>query len=226
MSLAVATAFGAGFLASLSPCVYPMLPITLGYLTRQTTSENSSSRKKRMTVIAFFLGQVAMFTALGLAAVQIGEIFGFSSQSPTVNYVVGSFLLLFAVLSFFEKTQEVFAKINRYMPQGSPGKLNLFSAFFVGASSALVASPCTSPVLGGVLGTLAGAGSFSQGLIQMLAFSSGMSLIFLIAGLGLVNLKKLPRAGNWMRTIHHITIGLLAAGALYYFYQAWQMSGN
>lgn len=222
MIISIATAFGAGFLASLSPCVYPMLPITIGYLTKQSTSENQSQMRKRLQVVGFFVGQVLMFTALGLIAVQLGEIFGFSSQSKIVNIAVGIILLVMATVSISTKAQETFAKFNSFLPKGtSKGTPSFFSALVFGATSAVVASPCTSPVLGGVLSQVSSQGEFLAGVLQMFAFAFGMGLIFLVLGLGLLNIKKIPRSGKWMGYIHKLTSGILFVGSGYYFWMAF-----
>lgn len=213
------TAFGAGLLTSLSPCVYPMLPITLGYLTRQSTNEESRARKK-IQVVAFFLGQVICFTSLGILAVRLGEIFGFSSQSRHVNLVVGVLLLALALASISSKFQVVLSKLNSFMPQFSLGGGSLFSGFLFGVSSALVASPCTSPVLGGVLGEIATQGNVLAGVLQMIAFSMGMGAIFLSIGLGLINLKSLPKSGKWMGKVKGLTTLMLVFASGYYFYLA------
>lgn len=216
----IGAAFGAGFLASLSPCIYPMLPITLGFLTKQSASENQTHLNKKLQVLAFFIGQVISFTALGLAAVKVGEVFGFSSQSKNVNIFVGIMLLLFAYASFSNKLQGVFAKLNQLLPKSSKSSSTLFSSFLFGMTSALVASPCTSPVLGGVLSQIASQADFWSGLIQMLAFSIGMGLIFLIVGLGFINLKQLPRSGKWLKYIHRATSVILLSASAYYFWLA------
>ncbi len=223
MLLSLATAFGAGFLASLSPCVYPMLPITLGFLTRQTTDVKISDWKKKIQVISFFIGQVISFTLLGLLAVKLGEIFGFSGQSKTVNLAIGSLILAMAILSLSTQAQEFLAKINQLIPQfKNTNSSSIMSALALGATSALVASPCTSPVLGGVLGQISSQGSFLTGLIQMLSFSIGMGLIFLIIGLGLVNAKRLPKAGVWMNIVHKVTTVFLFLASGFYFWSAFQ----
>ena len=219
MMTQIATAFGAGFLASLSPCIYPMLPITLGFLTKQASNVSQTDFKKRLKVIAFFCGQVFSFTTLGVLAVQIGEIFGFSSQSRTVNFAVSGLLFIMAMISISEKAQGIFAKMNSLLPQGSSkGTPSFLSAFLFGATSAVVASPCTSPVLGGVLSQISSRGEFVAGVVQMFAFSLGMGLIFLILGLGLLNMKKMPRAGQWMNTVHRLTAILLFVASGYYLW--------
>lgn len=217
----VGAAFGAGFLASLSPCIYPMLPITIGFLTKQSSEDQSSNRSKKLQVLAFFLGQVISFTALGLAAVKVGEIFGFSSQSKNVNIFVGVMLLGFAYASFSNRLQVIFSKFNQLLPQGKRSSPTVMAGFLFGATSALVASPCTSPVLGGVLGQIASQANFWSGVFQMLAFSMGMGFIFLIAGLGLVNIKKLPKSGNWLKYVHKATTLILVTASGYYFWLAF-----
>lgn len=215
---AVATAFGAGFLASLSPCVYPMLPLTIGFLTKQSSSEELSKKRKRFQVISFFVGQVLTFTLLGLTAVWLGEIFGFSSQSPVVHFSIAAFLLMMAIGSFTEKFQNIFAKFNQVIQGNKVKTPALLTGFVFGASSALVASPCTSPVLGGVLSHLASGSTLMEGFIQMLAFSLGMGLIFLLVGLGLLNFKQLPKSGRWLERTHQLTAVLLVSAAGYYLY--------
>lgn len=216
------TAFGAGLLASLSPCVYPMLPITIGYLTKQSSDQSLSVLRKKLLIFSFFIGQVVTFTLLGLIAVKLGEILGFSSQSRTVNFAVAALLFMMAAVSILPQFQEIFAKINRYVPQTKRGSTSIYSGLVFGATSALVASPCTSPVLGGVLGQISSQGNFFSGLLQMFAFALGMGLLFLLLGLGLLNMKRLPRSGQWMNRIHHVTSGFLFVAAGYYTWIGFQ----
>lgn len=219
-----AVAFGAGFLTSLSPCVYPMLPLTLGFLSRQGVRQDHPLLHKNLSVLSFFVGQTLVFTFLGVAAVEIGEIFGFSSQSWWVHALIGLLLLVFAVISWFDLASSLFAKMNTLLPTNTTNSKapSLLTGFIFGGSSALVASPCTSPVLGGVLSQIASDGSFWSGILEMLFFAFGMGFIFLVVGFGFIHLKKLPKSGHWMSTVHHLTSVFLFIGACYYFYQAWQ----
>lgn len=218
--LSIGTALGAGFLASLSPCIYPMLPITIGYLTKQ--SEANPKNNKKLKVISFFLGQVFAFTTLGIVAVKAGEIFGFSSESFGINLFIGLLLMIFA-LSTLERFQPIFSKLSNLLPQKQFKEINYMSAFIFGALSALVASPCTSPVLGGILSKIAAEGSLFSGVAQMAAFSIGMSIIFLILGLGFINANKIPRSGNWMIVVHKITVGLLVLSSLWYLFRSYEV---
>jgi thiol:disulfide interchange protein DsbD len=205
--------FGAGILSSLSPCVYPMIPITLGYLGLQKVDQNS-----KIKIILFFLGQVVAFTAIGLVAVQLGETFGFTSQNTTVNKVIGFVLIVFGLFSFFNYVPGFLLNLNSKTQFNFISKDKFIFPFVIGVSSALVASPCSSPILGSVLTTLASSGDFSKGIILMVAYSVGASLIFLVLGLGLLKAQNLPRAGHWMNLFHKVSSVLILCAGGYYLY--------
>lgn len=215
--------FGAGVLTSLSPCVYPMIPITVGYLGSNSDGVNS----QRTKVISFFFGQVLAFTFLGVAAASLGEILGFSSEIPSVQLVTGLLLITMAIFSMGGKLPSFMSKWNqaKVFQTGIDSKTSKTTAFFqallMGAVSALVASPCTSPVLGGVLASIAQAENLYLGTALMALYATGMSLIFLLLGLGLVNIKKLPRSGDWLNKLHKVSGVVLIAGGVYYVYQAF-----
>lgn len=205
--------FGAGILSSLSPCVYPMIPITLGYLGLK-----KNNNEQKLKIILFFFGQVIAFTTIGLVAVQLGEIFGFTGQSPLVQKLIGFILVVFGVTSFFNYVPAFLLNLNSKTQFNFISKDNLIFPMIIGASSALVASPCSSPILGSVLTTLAGSGSYLSGVLLMLAYAIGASLIFLVVGLGLLKIQSLPRAGGWMNHFHRFSSFLILSAGLYYLY--------
>lgn len=204
--------FGTGILASLSPCVYPMLPITLGFLGSQ--SEGKGSKK---AVISYTLGQCLALFILGIVAVQIGETFGFSSQSRSVQLAIGGFLVLAGIVSWRGRLPAFLSRLN--VGSGLTSLLSrggLFAAFLLGVSAALVASPCTSPILGGVLALMATASSFQAGMLLMLFYSMGFSLLFLLLGLGVLRMNRLPRSGRWLQGVHKLnSLFLIGAGTYY-----------
>lgn len=207
-----AGAFGAGVLASLSPCVYPMIPISVGFLGAQAGS-------KQRPVLMFFAGQVLTFAALGILAVKMGEIFGFSHELRSVNVVMGILCLAFGLFSFFNyfpvfghHWNAFHTKFTRFEEK------NILLPFAVGAGSALLASPCTSPILGTVLLTLSQSGTFRQGVVLMVCYSLGISLLFLTLGLGVMRLNRLPRAGMWMNHVHKFSSVMISAVGIYYIH--------
>ena len=205
------TVFGAGFLTSLSPCVYPMIPISLGYFGSQAESG------KKVNILLFFIGQVLTFTILGVAAASLGEVFGFSSQNPWVQITIGIFLLAFGFASLFNFVPAFLQKTNSI-------QLNRFSGTFffpviLGAAAALLASPCTTPVLGAVLVTISASTQLLSGTIYMFFYAFGATLIFLIVGLGITSMGKLPKSGSWMKKVHSISAVLILAAGLFFLYQ-------
>lgn len=209
LMLALGGSFFAGVVTSLTPCVYPMLPITLGFLGAKTESSN-----RRLRFVLFFAGQVLTLTLLGSIAVALGEVFGFSSEMRSVQLVAA---ILLAVMAYFSFRGELPAFFNRIpLLQGFSGQ-TVFGAFALGATSALLASPCTSPVLGGILVALSTEADLFKGVMCMAAYATGLSSLFLLIGLGLMRLSKLPRAGAWMTIVHKASTVLLALGSLYFF---------
>lgn len=215
--IGVLTSFGAGLLTSLSPCVYPMIPITLGFLGR---AEN-----QKRDVIAFVLGQALALTALGFVAVSLGEAFGFTSDTPWAQIVVAILMLGMGIFSWKGELPEFmngwnqFSERARLKLDGIPMLVPGLSALLFGAFSALLASPCSSPILGGILVQVASSGQSLSGLILMLAFASGLSVLFLILGLGVTQGKRLPRAGAWMKRIHVLSSMALVGVGVFYFLQ-------
>ncbi len=212
LTMQASAAFGAGLLASLSPCVYPMIPLTIGFLALNASDTHSS---RRLTLLAFFFGQVLTFASLGFAAVTLGEIFGFSSESRWVQLGTAVMMFAMAIISLKGELPAFMRRLSKLQTVGTKGR-GLVAAFLVGLLSALIASPCTSPVLGAVLMTLATVESQTRGAFLMVCYALGMSVLFLGVGLGLTKTAALPRAGQWMVRLQGLSAILLIIGGLYY----------
>ncbi len=126
--------------------------------------------------------------------------------------------MIFAAISFSGRLPSFLYKlqIRKSGSGASPASGTLIGAFIVGVSSAAVASPCTTPVLGGVLTAISQVKERSWGIAPMLFFAVGLSFIFLSTGLGLAKISKLPKAGTWMTFIHKASSVLLAVGGVYF----------
>ncbi|MES3037469.1 MAG: GAP family protein [Bdellovibrionota bacterium] len=219
MISAYLSAFAAGLVSSFSPCVYPMIPITLGFLGLESKDKRASKR-----VLLFAFGQILAFVGLGLFTVMMGEIFGFTSQNPWILLATGIIILLFGFISISSKMPGALRNWNQWTHQKAKDlhQLGDSGAILLGAFSALVASPCTTPALGAVLLTMAQETERIHGIIMMVMYSLGFTLLFILLGSGLVAIQKLPRAGQWMKRIHQATTILIFAVAGYYFYQAYE----
>lgn len=205
------SSFGAGLFASLSPCVYPMLPITIGYFGRGQLAG------KNQRVGFFVIGQVIALTFIGYLAVSLGETFGFSSESKWINGFLGVFLILMGLVSWRGQLPSFFNKWNNKAANLNHTQSN-FGSFVLGVGSALVTSPCTTPILSGVLVMMATSSTVVKGTSLMFFYSLGFSSLLALISLGLVNLKKLPQSGQWMEWVNKISsIVLVVAGAYYCF---------
>ena len=212
------SAFGAGILASLSPCVYPMIPITIGYLGTQTKS------KKPSRVLFFGLGQMLALIAIGMLAVAAGETFGFTSQMPNVQIGMGLLLIGAGWFSYHGRLPTFLNRFNNArLPIAKKWLPAPVIALLVGFGSALVMSPCTTPILSGVLAVIATSATLSTGIALMTAYSLGFTLLVLVVGFGLLKWTSMPRAGNWLKWTHGIGTAALVIAGCYFIYQGLTM---
>ena len=215
-SVQLASAFGAGLLASLSPCVYPLIPVTLGFIGSQSTEKVGYKRR----LSAFLFGQVAIMTALGVVTVALGETLGFTSEDPRVRLAVGVLLLVFGALSLSGRLPGMFDRLNRRSQNLGIGNHGSFlGAFLLGVGAALLASPCTTPILSGILALIASSQTLISGTFLMLAYAIGFVTLFGVIGFGLVRTRALPKSGVWMAYLHKVSGVLLLGAGVYYLYQ-------
>ena len=189
----LALVFGAGFLVSLTPCVLPMVPITMGIIG----AESSGNRGRAIFLACMYVvGLAVVYTALGVFAGLTGSIFGGWMQSPWVVGGVGLFFvaMAFAMFGFYEVgvPSALASKLN---DKGGAGPLG---AFIVGAVGAVVAGPCSGPVIASLMVVIGQQGEILLGAFLMMAFSLGMGTIFIAAG---VAGDALLRPGAWMDTV-------------------------
>ncbi len=157
-----------------------------------------------------------MFSLMGLIAVQLGEVFGFISENSYIQFAMAAMLLVFAYYSWFEKLPQFVEKLNNVGGSNSKKPTSLFSAFIAGFISAVVASPCSTPVLAGVLLMISQAENRIQGMGLMFLYGAGISTIFLILGLGLLRVTQIPKSGLWMRYVHKLSVLMLIASSFYF----------
>jgi cytochrome c biogenesis protein CcdA len=203
-------AFAAGLLASLSPCVYPLIPLTIGFLGTQSQSGN------RGRLLAFATGQTLTFVLLGIIAVKAGETFGFASESREVNLLVGVILIISGVFSGMGRLPSFTGKWNHLSGKVSSRNTGILGAIVVGVGSALVASPCSSPILAGVLAMMATTSTLASGSLLMALYGVGFSFVFILIGLGLAKLSSLPKNGRWMNRVHQLGSSLLVVAGIYF----------
>jgi len=214
--LAVALLFAAGVLTSLTPCIYPMIPITVGVIGG--TAEPGRTRARTVVLTLTYVVGLALFYALlGAIAGATGTLFGTIGANPWARFAIGNMLLLFglAMLDVFPVSapQRLLAWAGRL--QGG----TIAGVFLLGATSGVVAAPCGAPAFAAVLTWVAGTGSPVLGFLYLFVFSLGMTALLVAVGLFSGTLAALPRSGTWMVWIKKLGGLLLLAMAEYYFVQ-------
>lgn len=189
-------AFGAGLLSLLTPCVFPMVPITVSYFTKQAQAGRGGGAAMAGV---FSLGIVGAFTAFGLLVTVLfgaGGIQTFATN-PWVNVAMAA---VFVVLAL-----SLFGFIHVGVPSSiasrfdGTGKKGFVGPLLMGLTFTLTSFTCTSPLVGTILVSAAG-GDLLYPFFGMLAFSSAFALPFFFLALFPQALAKLPRAGVWMET--------------------------
>jgi cytochrome c-type biogenesis protein len=212
--LALVVLFGAGLATSLTPCVYPMIPITAGILGGAGSARRSRGRTLLLTGV-YVLGLALVYASLGLLAGLSGTLFGSVSSNPWALFVMGNLLLLFglALLDVFSVNAPagMAAWAGRLTGDSVPG------VFALGATSGLVAAPCGAPAFAAVLTFVSTTGSAVLGFLYLFVFSIGLSALLIAVGLFSGSLAALPRAGKWTLWIKRIGGALLLVMAEYYF---------
>ena len=204
-------AFGFGFLTSLTPCVYPMIPITLAIFGAR--GENVSRGRAMLLATAYVGGMGATYSALGITFSLLGKAAAFGTQLSN-PWVVFPFVALFIALA-----ASMFGAFNLALPSSLQARLNQIGgkgfagAFAMGLVGGLIAAPCTGPFLAGLLAYVSTTGSVVGGGALLFVYALGMGVLFFVLA---AFAMSLPKSGAWMEHVKSICgIGLLFA-AVYY----------
>ena len=211
---AVPLLFGAGLATSLTPCVYPMIPITAGILGGAGAG-GSSRRRTVLLTAAYVTGLALVYSLLGLLAGLTGSLFGAVSSSPWAYFVMGNLLLLFGLALLDVFTVDVPARLRAWAAERGPSSPG--AVFVMGATSGLVAAPCGAPAFAAVLTFVAATGSAVLGFLYLFIFSLGLTSLLVVVGLASGALGALPRTGAWMAWVRRAGGVLLLGMAEYYF---------
>jgi len=204
-------AFGAGFLTSLTPCVYPMIPITLAIFGARG---KDVPRKRAITLaVAYVGGMCVMYAALGVTFAMIGKAGAFGTQLAS-PWVVFPLVALFLTLA-----ASMFGAFELNLPSGLQARLNRIGgkgfggAFAMGLVGGLIAAPCTGPFLASLLIYVSTSGNALGGGGLLFTYGLGMGVLFFILAAFAV---ALPKSGAWMDAVKSIGgIGLLFACVYY-----------
>ncbi len=195
---AYAWAFGQGVLVDLTPCVYPLIPITVAVFGAKGVSRG----RALFLATAYVLGMAALYTSLGVAVALSGAAFGAWLGNPWVVYPIAAMLLALAASMFGAFDLQLPTSVqNRLNTVGGTGPLG---AFLMGLVSGLISAPCTGPVLLSLLAYIAKSSADGGGVLYggslLFAYALGMGTLFFAVALG----ASLFRPGAWMEHIKSV----------------------
>jgi thiol:disulfide interchange protein DsbD len=205
--IAFVLVFIAGFLTSFTPCVYPMIPITIGFVLGASRGRFSGF----ILSLFFVIGIAIVYSTLGLIAALGGIVFGAALQSPIALVVVAAVFLAMGI--------SMMGAFNISLPSGFQTKLQSrrqggwIGAVIMGGVTGLVASPCVGPVLVVILTWVAQVGRPLYGFTLLLTFAFGLGLLFLVLG---TFVGALPRGGAWMDSVKHVFGWIFFVLAIFY----------
>jgi thiol:disulfide interchange protein DsbD len=205
--------FIAGLLTSFTPCVFPMIPITMAVLGRQAHMRSKSHNL--LLSVLYVLGIAITYSLLGILAATTGKMFGSFISSPlVVGFVCIVFLTMaLSMFGFYELQLPAFIRDRLSKGLQMHG---YWSAFIYGVIAGIVASPCVGPVLVGILTYIAQTQNVGLGFWLMFVFALGMGQLFLLVGLSSQATKLLPKSGRWMELVKKI-LGVMMLGVCIYY---------
>jgi thiol:disulfide interchange protein DsbD len=216
--LAYGLIFIGGLLTAFTPCVYPLIPITVSVFgARQAKSKLAAGS----IAICYVLGIAAMYAALGVLAASTGAVFGQFLSHPAVSAAVGAIFIALALslLGLYE-IQLPSSWQTRAAQVGGRG---YGGAFAMGLVSGVIAAPCTGPVLGAVLAFVALSRNLVHGFLLLFVFALGLGLPFLLLAVFAV---RLPKSGAWLEGVKSAFGVLLLAVALYFLKDGFPRLGD
>lgn len=216
--LAYAMVFVGGVVTSFTPCVYPMIPITLGYIG----GHSGTSKLRGLLLSSFYvLGVAVTYSTLGGIAALTGRVFGEISTNPIVYFVVANVCILLGLSMLDVFALPVPSFLTRMQPRD--GRKGPLGAFAVGWATGWVAAPCTAPVLGVLLGFIAARQHVAYGMTLMFTFAVGMGTLLVLVGTFAGLLAALPKSGAWMVKIKKGFGWVMIAAGEYLLIQAGKL---
>jgi thiol:disulfide interchange protein DsbD len=209
---------GAG--ALLTPCVFPMVPITVSFFTKRSEKEKAKGVRDS---IVYALGIIGTFTALGIILAAVLGASGIQdfAANPWVNMVIAVIFLVFAMNLFGAFEIQIPTKILNKLNTASSGS-GVTSVLLMGLTFSLTSFTCTVPFVGSAL-ISAAKGEWFYPIIGMLGFSATFAIPFFLLALFPSRLSKLPKAGGWMNNMK-VVMGFLEIAAAMKFISNFEMA--
>lgn len=206
--------FLAGVASSFTPCIYPLIPVTIGIIG---SKESESNLRGFLLTMSYVIGIAMTYAALGLIAALTGSLFGSLSSNPWILFGIAALIMALA-LNMLDVFQINFGRLS--LGGGTQKKRGLFTNFAYGLTFGLVASPCTAPPLAAILTWVGSTRNLVMGPLFLFAFALGMGSILVLLGTFSSFLLRMPRSGMWMIVIKKSMGYMMILMACYFVFQA------
>ncbi len=210
--MSIFIAFSAGLLSFVSPCVLPLIPSYLTYMTgvsfHDLTAQDSMAKVRWATFrhsIAFVLGFTLVFTLMGASATSIGNLI--AKHQELILRIGGGIIILLGI-HFLGIIQFKFLEKNKQL-QIRRKRIGLFGSFLTGITFAAGWTPCIGPILASILLYASSTGSVSKGIILLAFYSLGLAIPFIFAGLAI---NTFLGASGWIK--RHLRVINIISGSL------------
>ena len=202
-----------GVLVSFTPCVYPVAPVTVAFIGARGAGAKA---KGFLLSVVYVLGLALTYTLLGAAAALSGKLFGQIQTNPWTYFIMANICILMglSMLDVFALAIRTPQFITRVQP--STRTKGFLGSFLIGVASGFVMGPCTTPVLGVLLGYVATRQSILFGTSLLFVFALGMGTLLIVLGTFAGLLVNMPKGGIWMTRVNHLC-GWILLGAGEYF---------
>ena len=213
--------FGAGILASLSPCIYPLIPVTIGVLGAR---EASTRREGFVLSLAYVGGMVVTYSVLGVVASMVGGVFGSFFHHAWLQATIATVFVVLGLGCLGVYDLRLPGWVQKRL--GQVGGKGYSGAFAMGLGAGILAVPCVGPVVAGILVYVAQQGDVVMGWSLLTVFAMGMGLLFLVVGTFSSLIQRLPRAGGWMEGVKAIFGAIFIGLGIYYLRLVTPMIGD
>jgi thiol:disulfide interchange protein DsbD len=208
--VAFVVVFLGGLALNLTPCVYPIIPITVSYFGGQSSGKKSNTV---LLALTYLLGMATMYSTLGLVAALTGGILGSALQNAVVLAFVALVMvgLALSMFGFYEiRVPAAISGIAGTAKQGAVG------SFLMGLTVGIVAAPCIGPFVLGLLTFVGESGDPLLGFSMFFTLAVGLGLPFVALAIASGNISRLPKSGEWMEWVRKLFGVVLLAMALFF----------
>jgi len=202
--------FLGGLALNLTPCIYPLIPITISYFGGQ-----GGGKKGGIVLhsVIYVVGMATTYSILGVIAAFTGSLFGSALQNPLVLVAIALVMVLLALSMFNVYELRVPAFLNKFAGGSQKG---FFGTFFMGLTCGIIAAPCIGPFVLGLLTYVGNRGNVLLGFSLFFVLALGLGIPFLVLGIFSGSLNRIPRSGAWMVWVRTIFGFVLIAMAIYF----------